>query len=147
MNKVILSGNVGDDPQVRATASGKSVANFSLATNKTWKDQNGDKAQSTQWHKCVCWDKQADLVGQYVKKGKKLLVVGELTYEKWSDNNGVERTTAKIVVSEIEFLSSADGQNSVEGGGGGNRQQSQQRNSAPPQNNEPPPFSDDDIPF
>jgi len=105
---VTLIGNVGADPEVRATPGGGRVANFSLATSRTWNDHEGTKQEKTEWHRCVVWNTKAsqlaDIVEQYVKKGDRLYLVGRLEYRKWTDAEGHERYSTEINVREVIML-------------------------------------------
>ena len=103
MNKVILSGNLGSDPEIRYTQSGTPVANVSLATNEKWKDKSGEKQERTEWHKLVLWDKQAELAGEYLKKGSKILVEGRIQSSSW-ETDGERKYKTEIVVTNLEFL-------------------------------------------
>lgn len=103
LNKVILIGNVGKDPEVRFVGTDK-VANFTLATTETWKDRNGEKKENTEWHNIVVWRNSADVVEKYVKKGSQLYVEGKLTTRKWKDQSGNERYTTEIQAQSIQLL-------------------------------------------
>lgn len=112
INKVILVGNVGQDPEVRYLPNGGAVANVNLATSESWMDKNsGQRQEKTEWHRVVFFGKLADVVGQYVKKGSKLYVEGKLQTRKWQDQNGNEKYTTEIVVDgingEMQMLDSA----------------------------------------
>lgn len=105
VNKVILVGNVGQDPEVRYTAGGSAIANLSIATSEAWRDkQSGQMQERTEWHRVVFWARLAEIVGEYVKKGSKIYVEGRLQTRKWSDPQGVERYTTEIVASELQLL-------------------------------------------
>ncbi|MCU0626509.1 MAG: single-stranded DNA-binding protein [Gemmatimonadaceae bacterium] len=107
LNKVILIGNLGNDPEVR-TAGGSKVAQFSLATSRTWNDQSGNRQEKTEWHKCVAWNtgnsKLADIVEQYCRKGKSVYVEGSIEYRQWQDKEGQTRYTTEIKVRELLLL-------------------------------------------
>ena len=140
VNKVILIGRLGQDPESRFSADGTQVANFSLATSEVWKDKLGEKQEKTEWHRCVAWRKTAELIVQYTQKGSMLYVEGKLQTRSWDDKDGVKRYTTEIVINTIEFLSSKD-----DAGGSGGSQQG-------PQGGEyelPPSTSgdEDDLPF
>ena len=112
VNKVILVGNVGNEPEIRYTSSGQAVANLSLATSEVWKDKTtGDKQERTEWHRIVSFGKSAEIVRDYIKKGSKLFVEGSLKTRKWEDKNGVERYTTEVVSNEIQMLDSRGDQN------------------------------------
>jgi len=104
VNKVILVGNVGKEPDIRYTASGAPIATFSLATGRNRQDANGNWVEETDWHRVVCWERQAEFVMNYVGKGRKLYVEGRLQTRKWTDQNGVERYTTEVVAREVIAL-------------------------------------------
>ena len=107
INKVILVGNVGVDPDVRYMPNGNAVTTLSLATSETWKDkQTGDKQERTEWHRVVCFNKLGEIAGEYVRKGSKLYVEGSLRTRKWQDQQGQDRYTTEIVASDIQMLDS-----------------------------------------
>ncbi len=113
VNKVILIGNVGKDPEIRETNDGKKIASLSLATSETWKDKNGEKQQKSEWHRIVIFSPGlAEIAEKYVKKGSKLYVSGALKTRKWEDKNGVERYTTEVVLSafngELTLLDGKD---------------------------------------
>lgn len=122
INKVILIGHLGKDVELRKTQSGKSVASFSLATSESYKNSNGDKQTSTEWHNILVWGKLADLVNQYLKKGSPAYLEGKVTYRSWEDKDGNKKYRTEIVAKEIKFL----------GSGGSNRTE-----SAPPSTSSP----------
>ncbi|AHE65996.1 single-stranded DNA-binding protein [Legionella oakridgensis] len=105
INKVILIGNVGVDPEVRYMPNGNAVTTLSIATSETWKDkQSGDKQERTEWHRVVCFNRLGEIAGEYVRKGSKLYVEGSLRTRKWQDQQGQERYTTEIVASDIQML-------------------------------------------
>lgn len=106
VNKVILVGTVGKDPEIRNTQNSK-VANFSLATNESYKDKNGEKKTVTEWHSIVIWGKLADVVEKYVKKGNHLYIEGKLSTRSWDDNNGIKRYVTEVIVYAMTMLPSA----------------------------------------
>jgi single-strand DNA-binding protein len=114
LNKVMLIGNVGSEPEIRTTAGGVKVAKFSLATNRTWNDRSGQKQEKTEWHRLTIWDRLADVVEQYVHKGDKLYVEGSIEYSQTEDEGGKPRYWTDIVVREMVMLGARG-----EGGGGG----------------------------
>ncbi len=113
LNKVMLMGNLGNDPEVRSTAGGGKVASFSLATSRTWNDQSGTKQEKTEWHKCIAWNqgtqKLADVVENYCKKGKPVYVEGAIEYRQWQDKEGQTRYSTEIRVRELILLGGRDG--------------------------------------
>jgi single-strand DNA-binding protein len=118
LNKVTLIGNLGSDPEVRSATGGNRVANFSLATSRTWNDASGAKQEKTEWHRCVVWNTKfsqlADVVERYVKKGDKLYVEGRIEYRQWQDKDGQTKYSTEINVRELIMLSPSRG-----GGGAG----------------------------
>ena len=118
LNKVQLIGNLGSDPEVRSATGGNRVANFSLATSRTWNDASGNKQEKTEWHRCVVWNSKssqlADIVEKYCKKGDKLFVEGRIEYRQWQDKDGQTKYSTEINVRELIMLGSPRG----EGGGG-----------------------------
>ena len=108
LNKVTLIGNLGSDPEVRSTPGGNRVAQFSLATSRTWNDQSGNKQEKTEWHRCVVWNTKgsqlADIVERYVKKGDKIYVEGRIEYRQWTDKDGQTRYSTEINVRELILL-------------------------------------------
>lgn len=106
VNKAILIGHLGKDPEVRYMPSGEAVANVTLATSETWKDKSGVKQEKTEWHNIVFFKRLAEIVGEYLKKGSLIYVEGRITTEKWTDKEGKDRYTTKIVANEMKMLSS-----------------------------------------
>lgn len=113
LNKVMLIGNLGNDPEVRSTAGGNRVATFSLATSRTWNDAAGSKQEKTEWHRCVVWNSKssqlADIVERYVKKGDKIYVEGRVEYRQWQDKDGQTRYSTEINVRELIMLGTPRG--------------------------------------
>lgn len=106
VNRVIIVGNLGKDPEIRYTSAGKPIANLTVATSDSWKDKNtGEKQEKTEWHKVTFFDKLAEIVGQYLKKGSKIYLEGKLQTRKWQDKDGQDRYTTEIVGSEMKMLS------------------------------------------
>lgn len=105
INKVILVGNVGGDPEVRYMPNGNAVTTLSIATSETWKDkQTGDKQERTEWHRVVCFNRLGEIAGEYVRKGSKLYVEGSLRTRKWQDPQGQDRYTTEIIAADIQML-------------------------------------------
>jgi single-strand DNA-binding protein len=105
VNKVILVGNLGKDPEVRSTPSGQPVASFTLATNRRWKDKTGNKQEETEWHSIVVWGKQAEIAGQYLKKGKQIYLEGRLQTRSWEDRqSGEKKYKTEIVCDNFQML-------------------------------------------
>ncbi|MFK5892213.1 MAG: single-stranded DNA-binding protein [Pseudomonadota bacterium] len=150
VNKVILLGRVGNEVDMRYTASGSAVANVSLATAESWKDKNmGQTVQKTEWHKVVFFGRLAEVVGEYLKKGAQVYIEGKLTTRKWQDNNNQDRYTTEIVANEMQML-----------GGGPRDGGSIPASAEKPSNTQPQPpqppvnnqqefdgFDDDSLPF
>ncbi len=114
LNKAILIGNLGQDPEIRTTGGGQRVGQFSLATTRTWNDQQGQKQEKTEWHRIVVWGRLVDIVERYVKKGDRLYVEGEIQYRQYEDKEGVTKYTTEINLREMIMLGGREG-----GGGGG----------------------------
>ena len=107
VNKAIILGNLGNDPEVRYMPNGEPVANLSIATSETWNDKNtGEKREKTEWHRVVAYRRTAEIIGQYTRKGSKLYVEGKLQTRKWTDNNGVDRYTTEIIADSAQLLDS-----------------------------------------
>ncbi len=147
VNKVILIGNLGRDPEVRYMPSGNAVANVTVATSEVWKDKNtGERQERTEWHQVVFYNRLAEIVGEYLKKGSKVYIEGSLRTRKWQDKNtGMDRYTTEIIASEMQMLDSR--------GGGGFEQPAAQGGGQAPREKEPVAAAgnfddfDDDIPF
>ncbi|MCD8547125.1 MAG: single-stranded DNA-binding protein [Aeromonadaceae bacterium] len=144
VNKVILIGHLGQDPEVRYMTNSKAAATLSVATSEVWKDQQGQQQERTEWHRCVVYGRLAEIAGEYLKKGAKVYLEGKLQTRDWQDQQGQKRYTTEVVVNEMQMLDSR--------GAGGNRPphpadaQSGAQSGAGSYNNPPPDF-DDDIPF
>lgn len=104
INKVTLVGNVGEAPQVKTTNENGRVVNFSLATNETYKDKDGKEVKKTEWHRVVAWDKRAQLIGDYIKKGDPIYIEGKLRTSSWEDKDGVKRYSTDIICDNLVFL-------------------------------------------
>ena len=173
LNKVMIIGNIGKDPEVRYTPDGAAIANLSLATTSQWKDKNsGEKKEETEWHRVVFYNRLAEIVGEYAKKGRPLYVEGRLKTRKWTDKEGIEKYTTEIVADQMQLLGNREGMgdsaarggdeggssggssyqarpasntntNSNAGYGGGASQAPARRAPAPANNA----MDDDDIPF
>ncbi|WP_028582470.1 single-stranded DNA-binding protein [Desulfogranum japonicum] len=112
INKVILIGNLGADPEIRYTQSGTAVATFNIATTERWKGQDGQMQEQTEWHRIVAWQRLAEICGEYLSKGSRVYIEGKLQTRKWQDQNGNDRYTTEIVAREMKMLT-------PKGGGGG----------------------------
>ena len=150
VNKVILVGNLGNDPEVRYMPNGGAVANLTLATSESWRDkQTGETKEKTEWHRVVLFGKLAEVAGEYLRKGSQIYIEGKLNTRKWTDQAGVEKYTTEIHVNVGGTMQMLGGK---QDGGQGNKPQQQGRQhqsqqSSPAPSNEPPMDFDDDIPF
>ena len=104
INKVILIGNLGADPEIRYTQNGTQVATFNLATTERWRGQDGQTQEQTGWHRIVAWAKLAEICGEYLHKGSRVYIEGKLQTRKWQDNDGVDRYTTEIIAKEMKML-------------------------------------------
>ena len=118
LNKIMLIGNIGNDPEIRATASGARVAKLSMATNRTWSDRSGQQQEKTEWHRLTFFGRVVDVVEQYVKKGDRLFVEGRIEYSQTQDDQGGTRYWTDIVVNEMVMLGSTGGSGQYDGAGG-----------------------------
>lgn len=166
VNKVILVGNLGNDPEVRYMPNGNAVANLSIATSESWKDQQGQLQERTEWHKVTMYRRLAEIAGEYLKKGSQIYLEGKLQTRKWQDQQGNDRYTTEVIADQMQML----GGRNEQGGGQGNNYQPRQnqqnnmgqgnqggyqpanQNQAPNQTkggvmSEPDFDFDDDIPF
>ncbi len=114
VNKVILIGNLGKDPETRYMPNGEAVTNITLATTENWKDKSGEKQEKTEWHRVTFYRKLAEIAGEYLKKGRPVYVEGRLETRKWTDKAGVERYTTEIIASDMKMLGSKPGSSSFE---------------------------------
>jgi single-strand DNA-binding protein len=150
VNKVILVGNLGKDPEVRYMPNGNAVANITLATTESWKDkQSGEQQEKTEWHRIVMFRRLGEIAGEYLKKGSQVYIEGKLQTRKWQDNSGNDRYTTEIVASEMQMLGGRGG-----GGSAGFSGDSAPAQAAAPAQSAPAPAPaaaggdfDDDIPF
>ena len=139
VNKVILIGNLGRDPEARYTQNGTAVANFTLATNEVWTDKGGERQERTEWHRIVVWGKQAEICGQYLTKGRQIYVEGRIRTRQWQDQQGQKRYSTEIVAQTVQML-----------GPRSDRGPDDVAATVPPDEHmgaEPGPGTDDDIPF
>ena len=140
VNKVILIGNLGKDPEVRYAPSGSAICNITLATSRNWKDKtSGERQEETEWHRVVFFDRMAEVAGEYLKKGKSVYIEGRLKTRKWTDKEGVDKYTTEIMADRMEMLGSRE----AGGGGGGGGDEAYSEQSAPraeaPRRSAPPP--------
>jgi single-strand DNA-binding protein len=148
VNKVILIGNVGRDPEIRFTQSGEPIANFTLATNEVWNDKSGQKQERTEWHRVEVFGKTAQVVRDYVTKGRPVYIEGSIRYEEWTDKDGNKRNTTRIRVSGPGSRLVLLGGRGEGGGGGGPRSSGgSSEPHASPEGGEEFQASDDDVPF
>ena len=139
VNKVLLIGNLGKDPEVRFTGTGRAVARFPIATSEVWNDNDGQRQERTEWHNVVVWGKQAETCGQYLAKGRQVYIEGSIRTRQYDDKDGNKRYITEVIAQRVQFLGSRGegaGAGRGSGGGGGSSE-------APP----PPMAEDDDIPF
>lgn len=165
INKVILVGNLGNDPEVRYGQSGAAITTISVATSESWKDKDGNPQERTEWHRVKFFGRLAEIAGEYLKKGRQVYIEGSLRTEKYTDKSGVEKYSTDIIANEMQMLGGNPGMGG--GGEGGERAERPARSGAParsaggptrggygnPSGGNPPPaqrndpFPDDDIPF
>jgi len=151
VNKVILVGNLGQDPEVRYTANGTAVANLRIATSESWRDkQTGEQRENTEWHTVVLFGKTAEIASQYLKKGRQVFIEGKLQTRKWQDKSGNDRYSTEVVANDMQMLGGGGpgggGSADFDGGGGMSRGGGQSQ-PAPQREPAPQSFEDDDIPF
>lgn len=147
VNKVLLIGRLGNNPEIRYTPSGAAVANFSVATNESWNDKNGQKQERTEWHRVVVWGKLAQLCGEYLSKGRQCYVEGRLQTRQWQDKEGQTKYTTEVIATTIQFLgagSERSAQSGVSTGGGGQQKSGDDFSQV---RMEEPSFTEEDIPF
>jgi len=149
INKVILVGNIGKDPETRYMPNGKAVTNFSVATSESWTDRtSGDKQERTEWHNVVLFEKLAEIAAEYLRKGSQVYIEGSLRTRKWQDKEGKDRYTTEIVGRDMQMLGGRGGAGGSSGGdqGGTSGSRATSERSAPPPAGDDGEF-DDDIPF
>jgi single-strand DNA-binding protein len=137
VNKVILIGNLGKDPEVRFTAGGRAVARFSVATSDAWTDAEGQRQERTEWHNIVVWGKQAESCGQYLQKGRQVYIEGSIRNRSYDDKEGNKKYITEVNAQRVQFL----------GGGGGGGRGAAPRDSQAGDMPSPPPGEEEDIPF
>ena len=124
VNKAILVGNLGRDPELRTTPNGQSVVNFTLATSETWNDKSGERQERTEWHRIVVWGKTAEMCNQYLSKGRTVYIEGRIQTREWEDKDGAKRYTTEVNASTVNFIGprqdGGGGGGAGGGGGGGN---------------------------
>lgn len=145
LNKVMLIGNLGSDPEVRFTQNGQAVCNFRIATSDYWTDRDGQKQERTEWHRITVWGKQAEPCGEHLRKGRPVFVEGRIQTREWEDKDGNKRVTTEIVADRVQFLGGRD-----DGGDRSSpneRERYQRRGNNTGRAEESAPFDDSDIPF
>jgi single-strand DNA-binding protein len=148
VNKVILLGNLGADPELRYTNSGTAVANFRIATNERWNDRNGEQQERTEWHNIVAWGKLGEICGKYLKKGRPVFVEGRLQTRSWEDQSGNKRYTTEIVALNMQMIGRAsDAAESSSGWEQPRQAEGQAEGQAVPDIPVSSSTSDDDLPF
>ena len=150
VNKVILVGRLGKDPETRYTGAGQAVCNFSLATDESFKDKNGERQKRTEWHKIVIWAKQAEIAQQYLKKGAQIYLEGRIQSREWTDKEGQKRTSYEIVATNFRMLGSRSdsmGAGAGHGAGGGSSDFDAGAPSSMEHDQSGPEVTDEDIPF
>lgn len=152
VNRVILIGTLGADPETTYTASGSAITSIRVATNESWTDkQTGEKKERAEWHRVKFFNRLAEIAAEYLRKGKHVYIDGQLRTNKYTDKDGIERYSTEVLAREMQMLGGADGQRSE----GGQQRSSQRQQSAPPRDDVPPggipmsgdDFDDSDIPF
>ncbi len=171
INKVILVGNLGNDPEVRYSQNGSTITTVSIATSEQWKDRDGNPQERTEWHRVKFFGKLAEIAGEYLKKGRQIYVEGSLRTDKYTGKDGIERYSTDIIANEMQMLGGAPGERSGAAAGGGSRSSGggggeyagrgggrsgggdygarggNRDNDQPPASHRDDPFPDDDIPF
>ena len=150
INKVILVGNLGGDPETRYTASGAAITNITLATSESWRDkQSGETQERTEWHRVVFFNRLAEIAGEYLRKGRQVYIEGSLRTRKWQDQNGQDRYTTEIVADQMQMLDSRGGGTATmpEGQYEGRSSGGGRDNGFSQQSSQPPGDFEDDIPF
>ena len=168
VNKVILIGNAGADPELRYTPGGSAVSNFSIATNESWTNSSGERQERTEWHRIVVWGRLAEICNQYLRKGSKVYIEGKLQTSSWEGQDGVKRYTTEVVARDMQLLDSRGDMDGNYGGAPQPQQAAPQSQQAAPQSqqaapqsqvaatsaqshddagSDPPYTADDDLPF
>jgi single-strand DNA-binding protein len=154
VNKVILIGNLGRDPELRYTPNGQAVANFTLATSENWTNKSGEREERTEWHRIVAWGRTAELCAQYLAKGRTVYIEGRLQTREWENKEGQKQRTTEVQAQTVQFLGSPRGEGTSQGGGAGRSGQTQTRGAGDGSSADgdgggapagPPP--DEEIPF
>jgi single-strand DNA-binding protein len=145
VNKVILVGNLGKDPEMKYTASGAAIANITVATSESWNDkQSGEKVEKTEWHRVVAFQRLAEIMGEYLKKGSQVYIEGQIQTRKWQDQNGADKYTTEIVARDMQMLGGKSDKTPAQKQAEGFRKPAESTGQAPVTNKD---FADDDLPF
>ena len=153
LNKVLLLGNIGRDPEVRYTASGKAVATFTLATSQRWRDQDGNDQERTEWHRIVAWGRLGEICGEYLSKGKQIFIEGRIQSREWEDQDGNKRTTVEVIANDMIMLGGGSYSSNRDVDETTSKPSSRQPRSQAESHKRPddsrsyPPPPEDDIPF
>jgi single-strand DNA-binding protein len=150
VNKVILVGRLGKDPETRYTSSGQAVCNFSLATDETYKDRAGERQKRTEWHRIVVWAKQAEIAQQYLHKGSLIYLEGRIQTRQWDDREGQKRTSVEIIANRFQMLGGRGDAAAAAAGAGASPASAEADGQSPapaPEDAPTPEVSDEDIPF
>jgi single-strand DNA-binding protein len=146
INKAIIVGNLGADPEVRSTQGGVTVTTINVATSESWRDKNtGENREQTEWHRIVLWGKLGEIAGEYLRKGSQVFIEGKIQTRKWQDQSGQDRYTTEIKANEMQMLGGRGGSAPLNDNGGSGSSGSQSYSPSP--QGESAPFEDDDIPF
>jgi single-strand DNA-binding protein len=145
INKVILIGNLGKDPELRHTPQGQAVCNFSIATSESWTDKSGQKQERTEWHRIVVWGKLGELCAKYLSKGRQAFIEGKLQTRAWDDKDGQKRYTTEVIATSVQFLGGGAGVGATRASG--DMESSNDPFGAPPEFGDSASTASDDIPF
>jgi single-strand DNA-binding protein len=149
VNKAILVGNLGRDPELRTTPNGQSVVNFTLATSETWTDKSGERVERTEWHRIVVWGRTAEMCNQYLSKGRTVYVEGRIQTREWEDKDGNKRYTTEINANTVNFIGprGSSGSSGSSGGDSGGEPSGGSNDGGSGPSGDPGPPTDDNIPF
>jgi single-strand DNA-binding protein len=149
VNKAILVGNLGRDPELRTTPNGQSVVNFTLATSETWTDKSGERVERTEWHRIVVWGRTAEMCNQYLSKGRTVYVEGRIQTREWEDKDGNKRYTTEINANTVNFIGprGSSGSSGSSGGDSGGEPSGGSNDGGSGPSGDPDPPMDDNIPF
>jgi len=149
VNKAIILGNLGADPEIRYTSGGQAVSDLRIATSRRWQNKDGGQQEDTQWHRVVVWGKQAEMCKEYLSKGRQVYIEGRIQTRAWDDKEGIKRYTTEIVAQTVQFVGNRGDSNRSSGGSFGGGSQGGNNSGGIPDAVAPsgPSFSDDEIPF